>query len=61
MPWQDPNDPRSGTWKDFVDMTIGTYRIILPVLFLLLNLLGERGQTQIVMQPYLFLLMQILR
>tara|TARA_B110000196_G_scaffold89035_1_gene77227 strand:+ start:166 stop:318 length:153 start_codon:yes stop_codon:yes gene_type:complete len=40
MPWQDPNDPRSGSWKDFIDMTMGTYRIILPVLFILLTGLG---------------------
>jgi|TARA_B110000116_G_scaffold242165_1_gene231239 hypothetical protein len=40
MPWQDPHDPRSGSWKDFLDMTMSTYRIILPVLFLLLTGLG---------------------
>ncbi|PZC40128.1 MAG: hypothetical protein DK305_001115 [Chloroflexi bacterium] len=37
MPWKDPNDLRPGSWADFLDMTIGTYKILLPVLFLLLG------------------------
>jgi len=40
MPWQDPNDPRANSWRDFFDMTFGTYRVVLPVLFILLIGLG---------------------
>tara|TARA_B100001029_G_C14834617_1_gene324893 strand:+ start:356 stop:508 length:153 start_codon:yes stop_codon:yes gene_type:complete len=40
MPWQDPDDPRANSWKDFFDMTIGSYKILLPVLFMLLFGLG---------------------
>jgi hypothetical protein len=37
MPWSDPEDPRSSSWRDALDLTLGSYGLLFGFLFFALG------------------------